>query len=316
MSTRPASDTSRDASRAVILYDEDVRDHLDPASALAWAEEALARHSDGDLSAPPRAHISLTGGRLVITAGLSGGDWYGYRSYDTLPTSSDEQVVVVHDATTGRTVALSIGTELGIRRTGALGGVAARALTGGAVNHLALIGTGQHAFAQLWAVNGFARPGLVTVFSRDPASRQRFRDRAAGELGVAAEARDTARDAVVGADVVILATNSSTPVIETSWLAEDVVVTTMGPKQVGRAEFPPDLVVEADFTVTDSVAQLRGYDPPALSAETSGMAELGDVVRGRVEAPTTGRRVYCSVGLAGSEVHVLGRLAQRMDERS
>jgi len=41
------------------------------------------------------------------------------------------------------------------------------------------------------------------------------------------------------------------------------------------------------------------------------MHELGHVLNRDINAPTTGRRIYCSVGLAGIEVHILGRLAQQ-----
>lgn len=297
--------------RLVIVTDDDIRDRLTAADALIWAHEALTRHATGALTAPPRARIDLGAGSLVVTAGQSGHDWYGYRCYDTMPTTGDDQVVVAHDTATGEIVAVAVGTELGARRTGALGGVAAQTLTGGTVNHLGIIGTGRQAFTQLWAITGFTAPDRITVHSPTPTRREQFRDRAAAELGLTVQTCDNARDAVTGADMVVLATSSPTPVIDTRWLRDDVVVTTMGPKQLGRAEFTSDLVTEAVFAVTDSLDQLHSYDPPALTATTSGMHELGNLVTGAVNAPTTGRRVYCSVGLAGTEVHLLGRLAQQ-----
>lgn len=296
--------------RLMIFTDHDIEEDLTAGDALVWAHEALIRHTTGALSAPPRSYVDLGDGHLVITAGQSGADWYGYRCYDTLPTTHDEQTVVVHDATTGQVVAVAFGTELGARRTGALGGVAAKTLTGGAIGHLAIIGTGRQAWAQLWAITGFTRPDRISVYSRDPENRQGFIQRAATQLGLTLNPCDKAGEAVTDADMVVLATNSSTPVIDTNWLARDVVVTTMGPKQVGRAEFPPELVTEAAFAVTDSIEQLRSYDPPALVAAVNGMHELGNVLHGDITPPNSGRRIYCSVGLAGSEVHILGRLAQ------
>ena len=88
-----------------------------------------------------------------------------------------------------------------------------------------------------------------------------------------------------GADLVIVATSSPTPVIETAWLEPDVVVTTLGPKQEGRAEFPIELVTEAAFVVTDSPAQLGAYTPPAIAAGVVTPVDLADVTVGAVEAP-------------------------------
>ncbi|WP_328823515.1 hypothetical protein [Metallococcus carri] len=114
----------------------------------------------------------------------------------------------------------------------------------------------------------------------------------------------------------MLATSSSTPVIESAWLADDVFVTTMGPKQAGRAEFDLDLIASADLVVTDSPEQLGAYDPPSLVVQAGAadrVLDLAQVAAGQVDlerAARTGRRVYLSVGMAGTEVQLLGHLAE------
>jgi len=74
-----------------------------------------------------------------------------------------------------------------------------------------------------------------------------------------------------------------------------------------------DLAEAASLLVTDSVDQIGAYDPPNLLAGTSHehrLVSLGTVRAG--EAATTapdGVRVFFSVGLAGTEVFLLDRLA-------
>lgn len=256
---------------------------------------------------------SLGDARLVVTAGRVVGRWYGYRSYDTVPVTAGEQVVVVHDDATGGVLAVAVGNELGPRRTGALGGVAAQCLA--PVDRpitVALIGAGTQAWAQLWALGSVVELGAVRVFSRAGSTRHAFAARARSELAVPAEPASDARSAVRVADIVVLATNSSTPVIDCDWLRDDVLVTTLGPKQLGRAEFPADLVTDAAQLVTDALAQLNAYDPPAIAASQSQLVinELGALVAGEVAPQRSGRRVFLSVGLAGTEVHLLGHLAE------
>lgn len=299
----------------IIIVDDQIQDELTATNALAWIEEALRRRACGQLQSPPRIRAELAGGHMAFTVGSSGEDWYGYRAYDTLNTPDGEQVVVAHDGKTGKVIGVAIGNELGIRRTGALGGVAAKHLTGGTVRNVGVIGTGQQAWAQLWALNGFATPSRIRVYSRTRSARETFAARVDEELRLNAEPVPDARTAVAGADLVILATNSSVPTLDTAWLNNDVTVITLGPKQVGRAEFSADLVTAADFVVTDSPAQLASYDPPALVADLAQeMNDLADLVSGTIVAPTSGRRVYCSVGLAGTEVHLLGHLAAAATE--
>ena len=295
-------------SLPILLSDDDIRRDLTSADALRWTEEALLRRARGHLQSPPRAKVPLSKGALVFTAGASGEDWYGFRAYDTLETSDGQGVVVAYDAVTGQVVAVAVGNELGARRTGALGGVAAKHLTHGHVRSVGIIGAGMQAWTQLWALSAFGRPDDVRVYARTARSRRRFAQRAVEELGLAARPLEHPQAAVEAADLVILATNSDTPVVETRWLARDVVVITLGPKQVDRAEFSSDLATGADFVVTDSPAQLASYDPPALVASAVTPADLAQVVFGSVRAPGRGRRVYLSVGLSGTEVHLLGRL--------
>ena len=220
----------------------------------------------------------------------------------------------MHDDHTGDVLAVAVGNELGSRRTGALGGVAAQCLAsaGGPVS-VALVGTGTQAWTQLWALNAVTDIDEVRVFSRTASARDAFAVRARSELSVAATAVADAHTAIRGAHIVVLATSSSSPVIDCDWLAENVLVTKLGPKQLGRAEFPPELIFGATQIVTDSLAQLRAYDPPAVAANVAGtrVIGLGDIVAGATGTPPTGRRVFLSVGLGGTEVYLLGKLATR-----
>lgn len=119
--------------------------------------------------------------------------------------------------------------------------------------------------------------------------------------------------AVDGADIVVLATSSPTAVIDPAWVAPGAFITTVGPKQVGRAELAPELVAACDLAVTDSVAQISAYDPPNILIGTPHehrLTSLGAVLSGDT-AGRTGeeqRLLFCSVGLAGTEAFLLDRL--------
>lgn len=69
---------------------------------------------------------------------------------------------------------------------------------------------------------------------------------------------------------MVLATSSPTSVLDPDWVAPGSFVTTVAPKQVGHAEFGPDMGAACDVLVTDSVAQLSAYDPPNSQLSGSG----------------------------------------------
>lgn len=297
-----------------VFTDAQVYAALSPQAAVATMRATLVAHSEGRHIAPPRTHAQLGGGRLIITAGESPGRWFGYRSYDSLGRTPGEQVVVLHEAAGGRVRALAIGNALGPMRTGAIGAVAVDALANPDATSLSLVGAGRQAWMQLWAIASVRRLTSVRITSRTPDSRTALAHRARAELGLDAVPVPTAYDAVTGADIIVLATDSPTPVVAAEWVAPGAFVTTLGPKQVGRAEFDAALVDAADIAVTDSPAQIAAYDPPCIlagTAQADRFVSLGDVLTARApgRSDPAQRVLFFSVGLAGTEVALLAHLA-------
>ncbi|HET9731417.1 MAG TPA: hypothetical protein VFP54_01975 [Acidimicrobiales bacterium] len=304
---------SPDLVGEAILHDEDVLERLNAADAVRWMGEAVDARHRGKLVAPPRVHADLGSGKVVFTAGRLHGSWFGYRSYDTLPAEPGAQVVVVHAEATGRVRAVAIGNELGPRRVGAIGAVAADALAPADSGVVAVIGTGTRAYTQVWALAAVRDLREVRVYSRDPTRRASFAERVAPLVaGTCRPARD-ARSACEGAQIVVLATSSATPVLEAAWVTPGAFVTTLGPKQRERAEFGLDLPEAAALLVTDSLDQIGAYDPPNVLTATRHehrLVSLGAVRAGEVPGITsTGISVFFSVGLAGTEEFLLDRLA-------
>lgn len=296
-----------------VLTDEDLRARLSAQEAIASVRRAVVEAERGALVAPARASIALGDGRLVFTAGALADQWFGYRSYDTFERDPGSQVTILHDWATGAVRALALGKELGARRTGALGALAVDLLSRADAARVGLIGAGVQAWAQLWAIASVRRVEEVAVYCRSDERRRDFVRRANEELGLTAREAESAQDAAREKDVVILATTSPVPVLDPSWLARGAHVTSLGPKQKGRAEFDARLAALADVVATDSLAQAHDYQPPFVLEGTDHMARLVSLGR-LIESPSAGRlsdeqiTLYCSVGLAGSELQVLADL--------
>lgn len=300
-----------------VLGDEEVVRHLTCRDAVRWMGEAIDAHHRGDLIAPPRVHADLGDGRVAFTSGRLRGSWFGYRSYDTFPGRPGAQVVVVHGEADGRVRAVAVGNELGPRRVGAIGGVAADALASPGAKRVAVIGSGVQAAMQVWGLTAVRTIAELSVFSRNRGHRDAFARRIAPLVAGPVRAAGDARTAVEGADIVIMATSSSSPVVEASWLEPGTYVTTVGPKQQGRSEFGLDLAAAASLLVTDSPAQIDAYVPAnvlAGSAHRQRLVSLGSVRAGEVTRPAGPHvSLFFSVGLAGTEVFLLDRLVTSME---
>lgn len=296
-----------------LLTDDVLLQSVQAADAVGWMRQAVLEVERGRLHAPARAYTEVGEGRLVFTTGALSGEWFGYRSYDTFDVDPGEQVVVVQSAQTGRVEAIAVGNALGQIRTGALGGVAVDLLARPAASNLGIIGTGNQAWSQVWAITGVRNISQVSVYSRTTTRAEAFAQRVREELGVDCEVVDSAEDAARDKDLLVLATSSRTPVIERSWLAPGTHVTTVGPKQQGASEFGLDVVEAADVVVTDSLAQLHAYNPPSMVATSEQSERVSSL--GAVAANTSpGRQneseltLYLSVGLAGTEVYLLNQV--------
>ena len=292
--------------RCRLLGDEDVLGLSADAAVGAMRDAVLLAHA-GRLAAPPRIRAQLDELAYVFTVGAVAGGPAGFRVYRAGAPAGD-QLVAVWDAE-GRLDGVIVGDELGARRTGALGAVSVDALARPEADSVAVIGSGVQAWVALWALRAVRRPASVRVHSPDGSHRTEFARRARQKLGLAAQAVDSAAEAVRGADVVIMATRSTTPVIDAADVAAGTHVVTVGPKAADGHETPLALAERAAVITCDSPGQAAAYPAPFF-VDPSVLVDLGAVVSG--DHP--GRRspgdvtLHCSVGLAGTEVMLARRL--------
>jgi alanine dehydrogenase len=290
-----------------VITDADVIALLTPVVAVAAARRALLDSWQGRLKSPPRLYAEAGAVHMAFTVGGYAAGPAGFRAYGSWPGSSDQLVTVWSPA--GELRVVVVGEELGIRRTGALGAVAADALARSEARAVGVVGSGPQAWSQLWALEAVRPIGAVRVFSPNPEHRERYAERARRDLHLDAEAVGCPKDAVKGADIVILATGSTTPVIESDWVSSGAHVTTVGPKRSSAHETPPALVDRAQVAASDSPAQAAAGDEAFFTDRA--LIHLGSLLDGTATGRTDRQdiTVYCSTGLAGSEVVTAQALA-------
>jgi len=119
---------------------------------------------------------------------------------------------------------------------------------------LALIGSGEQAWWHLQAARKVRKLRRVRVYGPTAARRQSFAARVRDELGLAAEAVASARDAISEADIVIAATSASEPVLDGRWLAPGVHVVSIvsGDRNSPRRELDDETMRRAALVVAHS----------------------------------------------------------------
>ena len=272
---------------ALILTEQDVRSLVGVPEAIDALETSLRRQGEGQAVNLPRRRVHLPGGGglQIMPAADFGSGVVGYKAY-TLGRGGARFHVMLYETATGILEAIIQAGALGAYRTGAASGVATRHMAREDSSTLGVIGSGTQARTQVQAVCAVRPIREVRVFGRDRNRRESFAESVAETVGSQVHAAPTAREAVVGADVVVTATNASSPVLEGQWLSEGSHVNAIGSNSILRREIDLETARRAARVVVDDREQAaiecgdlveaweRGIVDPAR------MNELGDVVAG------------------------------------
>jgi ornithine cyclodeaminase/alanine dehydrogenase-like protein (mu-crystallin family) len=303
-----------------ILSAADVRAAVDMPAAIEAMRDAFGALAAGEANVPLRLALETEHGvTLFMPAHLRNSGEAAAKVVSVNPGNASRGVPVIHavvlvlDPVTGRPLALVDGTWLTALRTGAVGGLAADLLARPDASVVALFGAGVQARTQLEAVRCVRPIREVRVVSRGGASA----DRLVAELeGVAARRVDDPDEAVDGADVVIAATSSATPVFDGSRVAAGTHVTGVGSFTTEMREVDTELIRRARVVVDQREAIMAEagdiVGPIADGAVDDSVisAEIGEIVLGREPGRVSPEEItfFKSVGNAVQDVAVAARV--------
>jgi alanine dehydrogenase len=227
------------------------------------------------------------------------------------------------DPETGALLAVMDGRLVTEMRTAAVSAVSARALAREEATTLALLGSGVQAASHFTALGRVRSLARARVWSRTPQNAERFARQRASPNGPAIEVVLRAEDAVRGADLIVTATASRTPVLEGRWLSPGAHVMAVGSCRPDARELDSEAVRRAQvFVDSGQAARLEAGD--LLCAEEDGAVpeshtrgELGAVLAGLVRGRTSAEEItlFKSVGIAVEDAAVAQHLYRRAMER-
>jgi ornithine cyclodeaminase len=221
--------------------------------------------------------------------------------------------IVLLDPETGALAALLDGRFITEARTAAVSAVSvrhmARAEAPGGTS-LAILGSGVQARSHLEAIALVRRLKEIRVWSPTAANRERFAWEMAPHVGGPVRAVSSARGAVDGADIVVLATASPVPVVERGWVADGAHICAVGACRPDVREMDGPLVGTARLVVDSRAGALAEAGDIVLAIREGFCAadriagELGEVVAGRIPGRTSPGEItiFKSLGMAVEDV--------------
>jgi ornithine cyclodeaminase/alanine dehydrogenase-like protein (mu-crystallin family) len=262
-------------------------------------ERALRALSAGEVVQPMRVMMPVAehGGFLGSMPAYAGGQ-LGAKLVTFFP---DNQGVPTHHAlvllfqpATGEPLVVMDGRLITEMRTGAVSAAATRSLSRPDSSILAILGSGVQARSHLEALR-LVRPFReIRVWS--PRNAAAFAERFEVRLARSAE------DAVRGADVVVVATTSRTPVLSGEWLSPGVHVNAVGAPRPGWRELDDNVLRQAKLYVESREAASRESGDVIAAGDI--FAELGEVIGGARPGRQSAEEItlFKSVGVAVEDI--------------
>jgi len=304
-----------------LLTERDVACALAGVDLVGLMAEALRAYSSREVAQPTRTVLSVGPDHAffgVMPAYLPAREALGAKLVSVFNRNRERgapthaAVVLLFDAATGVLEAVLDGRYITEVRTAAVSALAADALALGPIRRLAIFGCGAQAASHLRMLAP-RLPALERVRVWSPyEDRLTFVQAMQTELTVPVAAGTTAADTARDADLIVLVTSSTEPVLALDWVRPGALVVAVGACRPTHREMDPALVAGArvfvdarDAALVESGDIVCGIAEGRFGADHV-RAELGDVLLGRVvarDAPAD-RVIFKSLGLAVEDVTV------------
>jgi ornithine cyclodeaminase/alanine dehydrogenase-like protein (mu-crystallin family) len=283
----------------VILDEAAVRDLLHMEELIPVMAGALADLSSGKVVQPMRVMLPVSdhGGFLGLMPAYGGGA-LGAKLVTFYPNNqgvpSHHAMILLFRPETGEPLVTMDGRLITEMRTAAVSAVASKLLARPDASVLGILGAGVQARSHLEALR-LVRPFReVRVWS--PRNARAF----AKEFGILAAA--SAEEAVRGADVVVVATTSQTPVLFGDWLSPGTHVNAVGAPRPTWRELDDNVLRKARIYVELREAATRESGDIIAAGRVD--AEIGEVVSGTKPGRQSAAEItlFKSVGVAVEDV--------------
>ena len=179
------------------------------------------------------------------------------------------------ESDTGELMAMLDGAVWNPYKTGAVAAVGTEALAREDASSVGVVGSAQIARASLSTVATVRDIETVDVFSPTPESREEFASEVAAELNVDATAVSSSADAIADVDIVIVATDAPSPVIDGEHISPGTHINAMGAAHPKR-EIDVETFRKVDKYVPDIESRVFGHSVQERQRAAKGFLEAFD----------------------------------------
>ena len=307
----------------LLLNRQNVASLLTMKDAIETVQEAFRQLALGRVTMPQRAVVRIAahhGVHLAMPAHIGGeAEALAVKVVTVYPDNPVRHnlpsifgLVVLHDAQTGAPLAVMDAGYLTAVRTGAVSGVATRFLARRNARTVGVFGASVQAETQLVAVCAVRNIKSARVFDTERNRARMFAEELSRRLDIEVLPVNHPREAIVGCDIVAVATSASTPVFDGTWLEPGQHVNAVGSHAPQARELDTTAVVRSKVVADQVEACLVEAGDLMIPIQEGAItrehvrAGLGEVVAGLKPARESDEEItlFKSVGLALQDASV------------
>jgi alanine dehydrogenase len=287
----------------LLLTESDVRALLTMPDLIDAMDAALTAFSASSVVQPVRtvleigehkSFFALMPAYIAATPALGAKLVTLYESNTARGLPTHLATIIMLDPETGALAAIVDGRYITEARTAAVSAVSVKKLAREDAAVLAILGSGVQARSHLDALSYVRTFREVRAWSPTRKNLDAF----ASETG--AIQKGSAEAAVRGADVIVIAASSHTPILFNDWVAPGAHVVSVGATRPTQQEMDPALIARARLFVDSRAAALKESGDVIPFGDSHIVAELGETrVARNTEHEIT---IFKSLGLAVEDV--------------
>jgi ornithine cyclodeaminase/alanine dehydrogenase-like protein (mu-crystallin family) len=291
---------------AVIISEPQTRKLIDMAQAVNQVDKMFRDRAAGKMRSVPRRRLKGSSKQLnMMAAWHQDSDLICLRSY-----AAGANTITLYHGGKGGIQAIINMAFLSSLRTGAATGVAAKYLAPANSKVLGVIGPGWQATFQVEAIAASCDIEQVVVWGRTPKRRKDFIKQMSKIVKADWKEVDTIDECEGLSDILVVSTDSTTPVANGNNLKDEVLVVSIGANATVKHEVSNNLIRRMDLIVTDDIAAAKSDSGDLVEACQTGIARWEDIlplekyVAGGAPQPRPKRIFFQSNGIADEDLAV------------
>jgi len=259
---------------ALIISEPQTRKIADMPVALKTVEAMFRDRAAGKVRSVPRRRLKSSARQLnMMAAWQETSDLICLRAY-----AGASNTITLYNGRTGQIQAIIDMGYLSSLRTGAATGVAAKYLAPANAKTLGVIGPGWQATFQVEAIANSWPIKEIVVYGRTPKRRKEFIRQMSKVVKADWQEVGSVDEVESASDILVVSTDSSTPVAQGTSLKEEVLVASIGANAAVKHEVSYRLIRLMYLIVTEDVPTAKGDSGDLIAACQTRITRWEDIV--------------------------------------